>query len=77
MLDSTEYTLKQSVIYQKSIDIFRLTRSIAAYVTNEKSIQSMYMSKRESDRYANNLVMDYLQLVMMFLIILGNLQISL
>ena len=63
MLGSSEYSLRQSVIYQKSIDIFRLTRSIAAYVTNEKNIQSMYMSTKESDRYANNLVMDSLGLV--------------
>jgi hypothetical protein len=63
MLDSTEYNLKRSLIYQKSIDIFRLTRSIASYVTNEKNIQSMYMSTKESDRYANSLVMDSLGLV--------------
>ena len=63
MFDSTEYNLKQSLIYQKSIEIFHLSRHIAAYVTNEKDIQSMYLSKKESDRFANSLVMDSLGLV--------------
>jgi hypothetical protein len=63
MSESSEYNLKQSLIYQKSIDIFHLSRRIAAYVTNEKDIQSMYLSNKESDRFANNLVMDSLGLV--------------
>ncbi|WP_111706709.1 hypothetical protein [Lutibacter citreus] len=63
MPESPENRLKQSRIYQKSIDIFRLTRRIAAYVTNEKDINSMHISKLKSDRYADNLVMDSLGLV--------------
>lgn len=63
MVDSKEYKLKRSKIYQKSIEIFRLTRRIAAYVTNDKSISSMYVSEIRSDRYADSLVMDSLGLV--------------
>ena len=63
MSESSEYRLKKSLIYQKSIYIFHLSRRIAAYVTNDKDIQAMYLSKKESDKFANNLVMDSLGLV--------------
>ena len=63
MSDFSEHSLKHSLIYQKSIDIFRLTRRIAAYVTNDKDIQSMYLSSKKSDKYANSLILDSLGLV--------------
>ncbi|UMB60421.1 hypothetical protein MHL31_15220 [Lutibacter sp. A80] len=63
MQNNTGHNLNESTFYQKSLDIFRLTRSIAAYVTNDKTISKMYLSKSASDRYANILVMDSLGLV--------------
>lgn len=63
MQDSIGYNLNQSSIYQKSLDIFRLTRRIAAYITNDKDLNKMYVSKSASDRYVNILVMDSLGLV--------------
>jgi len=50
-------------IYQKSLDIFKLSRRIASYITNDKSILSMYTSIEKSDRYADSLVMNSLGLV--------------
>ena len=63
MQNNKGHNLNQSTIYQKSLDIFRLTRSIAAYVTNDKSINKMYLSKSTPDKYAHILVMDSLGLV--------------
>ncbi|WP_298371093.1 hypothetical protein [uncultured Lutibacter sp.] len=63
MLNNSNNSLSGSKIYQKSIDIFRLTRNVAAYVTNDKDLYSMYTSSKECDKYANNLVMDSLGLV--------------
>jgi len=50
-------------IYQKSLDIFNLSRRIASYITNDKSMLSMYTSRKRSDRYADSLVMNSLGLV--------------
>jgi hypothetical protein len=50
-------------IYQKSLDIFNLSRRVAAYVTDDKSVLSMYNSGKSSDRYADSLVMNALGLV--------------
>ncbi|UMB55372.1 hypothetical protein MKD41_07845 [Lutibacter sp. A64] len=63
MQENKGYNLSQSTIYQKSLEVFRLSRSVAAYVTNDKSINKMYLSKSASDKYANILVMDSLGLV--------------
>jgi len=63
MQNNKGHNLNQSTIYQKSLDIFRLTRSIAAYVTNDKSINKMYLSNSAPDKYAHILVMDSLGLV--------------
>jgi len=56
-------TLKHLKIYQKSIDIFNLSSRIASYITNDKSMLSMYTSPKRSDRYADSLVMNSLGLV--------------
>jgi len=50
-------------IYQKSLDIFRLSRRIASYITNDKSMLSMYTSIEKSDQYADSLVINSLGLV--------------
>lgn len=50
-------------IYQKSLDIFNLSRRIASYITNDKSMLSMYNSAEKSDRYADSLVMNAFGLV--------------
>lgn len=50
-------------IYQKSLDIFNLSRRLASYITNDKSVLSMYTSPKRSDRYADSLVMNSLGLV--------------
>ncbi len=63
MYHTHEQNLNKLVIYQKSIDIFKLSRRIAAYITNDKDILSMYRSSKKADKYANNLVMGALGLV--------------
>ncbi|MCK5400757.1 MAG: hypothetical protein KAJ28_03910 [Flavobacteriaceae bacterium] len=55
--------LNQLVIYQKSMDIFKLTRHIASFISQDKDILSMHKSIRKVDHYASNLVMDALGLV--------------
>jgi hypothetical protein len=62
-MNSQEQHINQLVIYQKSIDIFKLSRHIASYITNDKNTLSMYLSDKVSDRYADNLVMNALGLV--------------
>ena len=63
MENTVENSLSQSRIYQKSIEIFRLTRRVASYVTNDKDIHAMHVSKIKSDKYADSLVIDSLGLV--------------
>jgi DNA-binding XRE family transcriptional regulator len=60
---SHQRDLKQLVIYQKSLDIFKLSRRIASYITYDKDMLSMYKSNNKADRYADSLVMDALGLV--------------
>ena len=63
MFNPEEQHLNQSVIYQKSLYIFKLARRISAYITNDKDIMEMYVSDERSDRYADNLLMNALGLV--------------
>jgi len=58
-----EQGLNQLVIYKKSLDIFNLSRRIAAYITNDKDMISMYRSGSKTDNYADNLVMNAFRLV--------------
>jgi len=55
--------LNQLVIYQKSLYIFKLSRHIASYISNDKSVMAMYLSMNKIDKYADNLVMNALGLV--------------
>ena len=55
--------IKDLIIYQKSLDIFKLSRYIASYITYDKDILSMYTSKKHLDKYADKLVIDALGLV--------------
>ncbi len=55
--------INQLVLYKKSIDIFKLSRRIATYITDDKDIISMYRSGSKSDNYADNLVMNAFRLV--------------
>ncbi len=55
--------LNQLSLYQKSLDIFKLSRDIASYITDDKDIFSRYRSGNKSDNYADNLVMNAFRLV--------------
>jgi len=55
--------LNQSIIYQKSMDVFKLSRSVASYITDDKDVISMYRSGCKLDNYADNLVMNAFRLV--------------
>jgi len=63
MLKPHQNNLNQLVIYQKSMDIFKLSRHIASYISYDKDILSMHKSLKKADKYASNLVMDALGLV--------------
>tara|TARA_R110001583_G_scaffold38891_3_gene125341 strand:- start:1948 stop:2346 length:399 start_codon:yes stop_codon:yes gene_type:complete len=63
MKNHHEQSLYNLKFYQKSLDIFKLSRRIAAYITNDKSMLSLYTSVDRIDRYADNLVMNSLGLV--------------
>lgn len=63
MSNSYHNTIKHLLIYQKSLDIFELSRRIAAYITDDKDVISMYRSGTRSDNYADNLVMNAFRLV--------------
>jgi len=55
--------LNQLNIYQKSLDVFKLSRHVASYLTDDKDLISMYRSGNKSDNYADNLVMNAFRLV--------------
>ena len=63
MFSSSEQNINQLVIYKKSIDIFKLSRHVASYVTDDQDIFSMYRSGKKSDNYADNLVLNAFRLV--------------
>ncbi len=63
MLITGNKDLNHSIIYQKSIDIFKLSRSVASYVTDDKDVISMYHSGDRVDNYADNLIMNAFKLV--------------
>jgi len=63
MLKPHQNNLNQLIIYQKSMDIFKLSRHIASYISYDKDILSMHKSLKKADKYASNLVMDALGLV--------------
>ena len=63
MSNSDSTSLDHSIIYQKSIDVFKLSRSVASYITDDKDVISMYRSGMKSDNYADNLVMNAFRLV--------------
>ena len=63
MSNTYERNLSQLVIYQKSIDIFKLARRVASYITDDKDVISMYRSGSKSDNYSDNLVMNAFRLV--------------
>ncbi len=55
--------LNELNIYQKSLDIFKLSRHVASYLTDDKDVISMYRSGKKTDNYADNLVMNAFRLV--------------
>ncbi|MBL4938987.1 MAG: hypothetical protein JKY16_01640 [Lutibacter sp.] len=63
MFSTQEQNINQLVIYKKSLDIFKLSRRVAAYITDDKDLISMYKSGSLSDNYADNLVMNAYRLV--------------
>ena len=63
MFNPHKQSLNQLVIYKKSIDIFKLSRRVAAYITDDKDLISMYRSGSRSDNYADNLVLNAFRLV--------------
>ena len=50
-------------LYRKSLDIFHLSRGIADYVSYQKDLVNMRVSKKKADRYASDIVLDALGLV--------------
>lgn len=63
MLRSENTDLNHSIIYKKSMDVFKLSRSVATYITDDKDVISMYRSGDKIDNYADNLVMNAFRLV--------------
>ena len=63
MFSTENSNLNNSIIYKKSMDIFKLSRSIASYITDDKDVVSMYRSGSKIDNYADNLVMNAFHLV--------------
>jgi hypothetical protein len=63
MYNSQESSLNHLNIYQKSVEVFNLSRSVASYITEDKDLISMYRSGNKSDNYADNLVLNSFRLV--------------
>ena len=63
MLNLEHENIQSAMIYQKSLDIFQLSRRIASYITDDKDVMSMYRSGKKEDNYADNLVMNSFRLV--------------
>lgn len=63
MYSTEEQHLNKLVIYQKSLYVFKLSRHIASYISNDKSMLAMYLSMNKIDKYADNLVMNAFGLV--------------
>ncbi len=62
MFSSSKPNLSQLYLYQKALEIFKLSRQVAAYITDDKDVISMYRSGKKTDNYADNLVMNAFRL---------------
>ena len=63
MSNSSRENLNHLTLYKKSLDIFKLSRQVASYITDDKDMISMYRSGSRSDNYADNLVLNAFRLV--------------
>ena len=63
MSNSSQDNLNHLILYKKSLDIFKLSRQVASYITDDKDMISMYRSGSRSDNYADNLVLNAFRLV--------------
>ncbi len=55
--------ITQLPIYRKAIDIFKLNRSIAAYISNNKSVLKLHTSTNPIDRQLNHLIGQGMKLI--------------
>jgi len=63
MFNTQKSNISELIIYKKALAIFQLSRRVAAYITDDKDVISMYKSGSISDKYADNLVMNAYRLV--------------
>ena len=49
-------------IYRKALEIFKISRAVAAYFSEDKNIMELSYSARPRERFAGNLIADSLQL---------------
>ncbi|WP_038527653.1 hypothetical protein [Formosa agariphila] len=63
MSHASNSKINDLIIYQKSLYVFKLSRHIASYITNDKDMMSMHRSGNYIDKFADKLVIDALGLV--------------
>ncbi|SFU33942.1 hypothetical protein SAMN05216480_101857 [Pustulibacterium marinum] len=49
-------------VYKRAISLFKMSRHLATYITDNKDINNMYQSGNTSDSYSLQLVMDSMSL---------------
>ncbi|UNY97371.1 hypothetical protein MQE36_09715 [Zhouia spongiae] len=55
-------SITQQEIYKKALNIFGLSRAIANYIGNDKSILHLHHSSKKTDNYSASLVMESMSL---------------
>jgi len=60
---SSPTNITQLEVYKKAVEIFKLSRHIATYISDNKNILEMGRSTNNLDRYSFNLITDSMSLV--------------
>ena len=62
-MNAHQSPLNQVVIYQKSLEVFKLSRHIANYITFNKNILDLHRSSKKEERYMGKIILDSIGLV--------------
>lgn len=57
-ISQNEMSLRDTLLYSKALDIYTLSRSITSHLTDDRTVNSLYTSKDESDNTLEEIVIS-------------------
>ena len=58
IIPQNEMSLRDTLLYSKALEIYSLSRSITSHLTDNKTINTLYTSKNESDNTLEEIVIS-------------------